>query len=454
MLFLFSFSPAEFVTELVMVASPFFLYVIALSFFASALPKSDHFIARLLFSVFICTTSIIALAFLRLLFSSAVIRTLARISVHLMLLAVLFYLTRSESYTVLIVWCGATASEKFSVQLLRVVRAVAGFQDKSDIVLFPALNHGVNYLIYLSLYTALIAALFFIFGNGDLSNEDSYTRRRITALSISSTLMLALLSDLVRESGSDGLIYGVSLALIMLVCLLVLFIRSGIARSAVYRREIRMMQELLSHERRQYQEMKDSIDYINMKCHDIKHQLASFHGRLTDDEIKLLQQAVDIYDGSIKTGSETLDVVLYEKQLLCREKKIELSYLADGHALDFMSKTHLYSLMTNALGNAVEAADKVGDAEKRLINLTVESVSGETSIEISNYFSEAPRVYGGELVTSKNDVAHHGLGFQSMRFISSQYGGTVCYEIIGDIFHLIISFPEGGRKKRDTSSIS
>ncbi|MBQ4427286.1 MAG: sensor histidine kinase [Oscillospiraceae bacterium] len=371
-----------------------------------------------------------------------------------MLLAVLFYLTRSESYTVLIVWCGATASEKFSVQLLRVVRAVAGFQDKSDIVLFPALNHGVNYLIYLSLYTALIAALFFIFGNGDLSNEDSYTRRRITALSISSTLMLALLSDLVRESGSDGLIYGVSLALIMLVCLLVLFIRSGIARSAVYRREIRMMQELLSHERRQYQEMKDSIDYINMKCHDIKHQLASFHGRLTDDEIKLLQQAVDIYDGSIKTGSETLDVVLYEKQLLCREKKIELSYLADGHALDFMSKTHLYSLMTNALGNAVEAADKVGDAEKRLINLTVESVSGETSIEISNYFSEAPRVYGGELVTSKNDVAHHGLGFQSMRFISSQYGGTVCYEIIGDIFHLIISFPEGGRKKRDTSSIS
>ena len=102
-----------------------------------------------------------------------------------------------------------------------------------------------------------------------------------------------------------------------------------------------MMDRILSEERKQFAQMKENIDIINMRCHDLKHQLEDFSGRLTDREIAELQEAMEIYDSNIRTGNEALDTVLYIHQLTCRKEGIILTCLADGNALSFMRTRHV-----------------------------------------------------------------------------------------------------------------
>lgn len=435
---------AVYITELIKVSFTFLHYIAALAFFTRPMPKARGEAKRAAASLAVCAALIPALALLRVAFPSAITRVATKLISHLALMGAVVFLHGRPDYRPLIVWCGATASEKLAVQLIRLLRALLGLGGTSDVIVVPRLGLGVNFALYTAAYITIIAALFHRFGRDAPAEQDSEARRSVTVLSLVSTIALVLLSDMVRESGGDGRLYAVSLALIIIICILVLHIRGGITARGRYRQELRLLEGVIAHERRQYEEIKDNIDYINMKCHDLKHQLSAFQGRLTDEEVRLLKEAVEFYDGSVRTGSETVDVVIYEKQLVCREKGISFSYMADGAAFGFMSKSHLYSLLNNALGNAIEATERVELPEKRIVSLTMVRRPGEADIEVSNYFAVPPRVSGGELATSKEDRAEHGLGFRSMKYIAAEYGGTVSYEIQGEIFHLKICFAERG----------
>ena len=106
----------------------------------------------------------------------------------------------------------------------------------------------------------------------------------------------------------------------LVFALVILLIRSGIISQGQARTEISLMERVMAEERKQYEHNRESINLINMRCHDLKHQLANLSGRLTDEEVKSLQEAMNIYDSTIKTGNEVLDVVLYENQLACRKE--------------------------------------------------------------------------------------------------------------------------------------
>lgn len=184
--------------------------------------------------------------------------------------------------------------------------------------------------------------------------------------------------------------------------------------------------------------MRDSVEIINMKCHDIKRQLSSLQGKLTENEIAALQEAVKIYDGKIKTGNEILDTILYQKSLYCEKHDIRLTCLADGSLLSFITPSELYALLSNAIENAIEAVINL-DPSKRIISLSVgRSETCDITIEVSNYFDERKVVTNG---TSKEDKVHHGYGIKSMRYIAEQYGGVLNTEKQGEIFSLTIKFP-------------
>ena len=56
------------------------------------------------------------------------------------------------------------------------------------------------------------------------------------------------------------------------------------------------------------------------------------------------------------TGNHALDVILTEKSLICKQKEIKLTCMADGKQLAFMQTTDLYSIFGNLLNNSIEAA--------------------------------------------------------------------------------------------------
>lgn len=67
----------------------------------------------------------------------------------------------------------------------------------------------------------------------------------------------------------------------------------------------------------QQKSAKEAIDIINIKCHDLKHQIGAL--AKMDDPLarsKYLQEvseAVSIYDAVYHTGNKALDYILREK---------------------------------------------------------------------------------------------------------------------------------------------
>ncbi len=187
--------------------------------------------------------------------------------------------------------------------------------------------------------------------------------------------------------------------------------------------------------------MKDNVDLINMKCHDVKRQLTAFQGKLTDAEINALSDAIKIYDSNLKTGNEILDTVLYQKRLYCENNGINLSCIADGKRLDFISSADLYALSSNALENAIEAVNKLDDDEKKVITFSVRKDGNAVLIETTNYYCGVKELSNGQMQTDKPDKIHHGYGIKSMRYIAKSYGGELSFYTEDDMFFLNITVP-------------
>ena len=180
-----------------------------------------------------------------------------------------------------------------------------------------------------------------------------------------------------------------------------------------------------------------------MKCHDLRHQIREYGKKsaISPESINDLEQMINIYDSNVKTGNETLDLILTEKSLLCQKKNIKLTCLADCSKIGFIDDSDLYSLFGNAVDNAIEAVMKIQNDDKRNISLIVRNVENYLSISIENYY-EGEIKFGddGLPLTTKFDTNYHGYGVKSIKYIVDKYHGTLSITAKKDIFKLYILF--------------
>lgn len=258
----------------------------------------------------------------------------------------------------------------------------------------------------------------------------------VSTLIIATSIILDMLIMDARRYGWD-LRYFNNITSIIIVLLIMLFQVSIVRRQNV-EMERDTIKEILENEREQYLYEKRMIDVINIKCHDLKHQLNSdVKGQMTD-EIKM---AVDAYACSFKTGNVALDVILTRKSFSCMEKKIELNCLADGKILSCMKETEIYSLFGNILDNAIEAVERLPEGEKRVILVNVEKRGGFVFIREENYYGGRLECVGGIPQTTKVDKNFHGYGMKSIVSIVKNYGGEIRIETVEDRFTLKIAIP-------------
>ena len=202
--------------------------------------------------------------------------------------------------------------------------------------------------------------------------------------------------------------------------------------------------QLATERERQYELSRKNIDAINVKCHDIKHQIRSLAdgGRVADGRaLEDLAAEIAIYDSTVKTGNPALDVILTEKGLVCSGEKITLSVIADGRALECLEPQEIYSLFGNALDNAIEAVRGIGEPERRLVSLNVRRSGTMCVINVENSCDVAPAFRDGLPVTTKADAGSHGFGTRSMRGIVERHGGVLSFGCEDDVFHVDALLP-------------
>lgn len=208
--------------------------------------------------------------------------------------------------------------------------------------------------------------------------------------------------------------------------------------------ELALQRQMWSLHRTQYEMSKASIDAINRKCHDLKHQVAALKlvrdPTRREEVIDSLQASVMIYDAVVETGNEILDTVLTEKSLICGRDEIALSVLADGEKLSFLDPVDLYTLVGNAMDNAIEAVQLLPEPE-RLISLRVQERAGMVFLRLQNPYMGNLVMRDGLPVTHKEDAQSHGFGLRSIRDISKKYHGILRFSTEDGQFALTITFP-------------
>ena len=309
------------------------------------------------------------------------------------------------------------------------------------------MTNMISGLLYFDSYAIVYWLTFLIFGRMIRKDEDlrvvSKSLLMLSAIIVLVAIVFNALVTYYSYDFSDPFYISIVSVLTIICCLLALCIQFGLLSRRQLKQELDAVNLMWEQEKKQYAVVKDNIDYINVKCHDLKHQIRGI-GRsssLDEQSISEIENVISIYDSVVKTGCEALDVIITEKTMSFSRNGIKLTCIADGEKLNFMSETDIYSLFGNAIDNAAEALMKVQDKEKRVIGLIVRTSGTFLSVHIYNYCPEPLKFADGLPITTKADKRAHGYGVKSIRMITEKYGGEMSMSQKDDIFNLDLLFP-------------
>lgn len=209
--------------------------------------------------------------------------------------------------------------------------------------------------------------------------------------------------------------------------------------------EVEKLQNLLNLQLANYQMSEKSIEIVNQKYHDLKHQIAVLKresiSKEAYDYLDQMEKEIKIYEAQNKTGNKILDTVIMGKQLYCQSVDINLTAIAEGAALSFMDPIDISTLFGNVLDNAIESVMKLEDKEKRLIHLAVAKQKDFLRIRVENCF-EGELVYKNGLpMTTKDDKNYHGYGLKSIQSTVEKYNGSLTIQDQNGWFEIRILIP-------------
>ena len=214
----------------------------------------------------------------------------------------------------------------------------------------------------------------------------------------------------------------------------------------VAEKELSVMNVMLKSQYDQYRNYQDSLDLIQMKYHDLKHQITGLRAESDEEKrkkwIDSMENEIAAFENISRTGNQVLDTILAAKIFHCRKNHIQITCVADGKLLDHMHVTDICSIFGNALDNAIEHVILIPDSEKRLIHLTVSAQKGFVFIKIENYCeAEISKNEEDLITTTKKDSENHGFGLKSIRTAVEKYDGSVVFGVQQNWFELKILLP-------------
>lgn len=336
--------------------------------------------------------------------------------------------------------------------------AYVSFNEVLAIGLYPQLRDGKIWHLLLYIAICAISYVFFCylayhFFNKPLENvgDAVLASKRTNTIFYAILLAVLIVSSFIFQTifRNGGLDEGLTCNFLgaiedIVVCSLILSVQGSLLTISLANEQKAIGEQLLYEKSRQYEASKENIDLINRKCHDLKHQISALK-TMSDSErnesISEVEKAVLIYDSGIKTTNPVLNTLLNEKSLYCQGHNITLSCIIDDSHLDCLSTMEIYSLLGNALDNAIESAEKVTDPQKRVISLTIATKNRFLSIQTNNYFVGHLTLKDGLPETTKGDTAYHGYGTRSMRSIVEAHNGSMQIKTENDIFLLQIIIP-------------
>lgn len=318
-----------------------------------------------------------------------------------------------------------------------------------DIYLIYEILGGKGIVIPLLIYTGVYGVFYYWYVR-KISEHGIATTSKTSIFPMATMVILIWLFSVLEESymihSGVSALYRILYRMVDgMCCLYVLWIQLDVKERNSLQRELDHIHFIWHQQKKQYQFTSETIESINRKCHDLKHQIRLLRDLKTDEEKKEyledLEQDIMIYDTAVSTGNKALDIVLMEKGMYCKDHEIEWSCMADGSKLDFMRLEDIYSIFGNALDNAIEAVMNIEERKKRVISVKIIHHNDLLVVQIQNYFTGNLRLVNGVPCTTKENKRDHGYGIKSILHIAEKYNGTITIQTKDQIFNLQILIP-------------
>ena len=161
---------------------------------------------------------------------------------------------------------------------------------------------------------------------------------------------------------------------------LILSVQHEQLRENALHSELTAMDNVLRRQYEQYKQSKENIRLINRRYHELKMQIAAIRAERDqakqDAALAEMESGIRKYEAENKTGNPVLDTLLTAKSLYCQQHGINMTCVADGKLLDFLSTGEICTIVGTALDNATESVSAEPDPEKRLIRVAIYAQNG------------------------------------------------------------------------------
>ena len=164
------------------------------------------------------------------------------------------------------------------------------------------------------------------------------------------------------------------------------------------------------------------------------------HFRATQDADfnMVFKDFIEIYADIVHTGDDVLDMVLTEKNLLCRAQQIQINCVADGKLLYFIRPADVYTIFSVAIGNAMQEVAAFPETEKRLIDI---SIGKRQNFLFINVFNPLFHKENAADPLSRPMEEQPAYELRTIKKIVSDYHGLMKVDVFHDTFSLNIMIP-------------
>lgn len=178
---------------------------------------------------------------------------------------------------------------------------------------------------------------------------------------------------------------------------------------------------------------------LSVLRHDMRHYLRGIATLLDEGEVERARGQLDeICDAVERTAvrrhstNETVNIAISSFDDEIARRGIETRLHTAVPAELSVSEVDLFSVLSNALENAVAAASEAPEGRRR-VDLDLCMEDGKLLLEVSNTFGATPRMVDGLPVAQR---AGHGFGTQSIKLACERMGGNCQFSVAGDRFVL------------------
>lgn len=205
-----------------------------------------------------------------------------------------------------------------------------------------------------------------------------------------------------------------------------------------------MIQEYARH-KTEYLDMKAEANLkIRQIYHDLKYHVQAMNkmeqAKELEEYLQNINASVNEYEDFCDSGNQILDMLMYDKIIDARNKKVMCRMKVEDKCLQGFPTYELVSLYLNALDNAIEACNKL-DENQRSINVEIYQQGEYIESWIRNSCKEEIRKDGnGGWISSKGDRNKHGIGHRSMQTMLQKLGGEMLMECKDGVATLYFKF--------------